>query len=108
MGDGIGLRERGEREAARRLFAELWDEIGGDAGDTFHRCAIAHFMADVQDKVEDELAWDLRALAAAEALSDDRVAQCGLSTPVAAFYPSLHLNLGECYRNIAIPRIHQS
>jgi hypothetical protein len=44
VGEGIGSGERGEREAARALFAELWEEIGGDAGDALHRCAIAHSM----------------------------------------------------------------
>jgi tetratricopeptide (TPR) repeat protein len=100
VGEGIGLRERGEREAARRLFAELWQEIGGEDGDAFHRCAIAHSMADARDEVEEELAWDLRALEAAESLTDARVAESGVSAPVAAFYPSLHLNLGDCYRKL--------
>src|SRR5258708_5125133 len=47
VGEGIGLGERGEREAARALFAELWEEIGGNAGDAFRRCAIAHSMVRV-------------------------------------------------------------
>jgi hypothetical protein len=49
-----------EREAARRLFADLWEEIGA-GGDALHRCALAHSMADVQDDVREELVWDLRA-----------------------------------------------
>jgi len=48
IGEGIALREQGERVAARELFAEVWGEIGGDNGDLFHRCALAHSMADVQ------------------------------------------------------------
>lgn len=100
VGEGIGLRERGDREAARRRFADLWVEIGGEGGDAFHRCAIAHSMADVHDDVEDELAWDLRALEAADSLTDARVAEGGVSATVAGFYPSLHLNLGECYRKL--------
>ena len=57
-------------------------------------------MADVQDDVDNELVWDLRALAAADALTDDRAVRAGVSSPVAAFYPSLHLNLAECYRKL--------
>ncbi|MEP7036220.1 MAG: hypothetical protein ABI934_11580 [Actinomycetota bacterium] len=57
-------------------------------------------MADVQDDVHVELVWDLRALEAADLLTDERVAQAGAMSPVAAFYPSLHLNLGECYRKL--------
>jgi hypothetical protein len=99
IGVGIGLRERGETAVARRVLAELWDEIGGESGDAFHRCAIAHSMADVQDDVEQELTWDLRALSAADQISDERAAQGGVGS-VAGFYPSLHLNLAECYRKL--------
>jgi tetratricopeptide (TPR) repeat protein len=100
VGEGIELQQRGEREAARRMFAELWDEIGGEEGDAFHRCAIAHSMADARDDVNEELHWDLLALDAADVLSDARAAEGGVAVPVAAFYPSLHLNLGECYRKL--------
>jgi hypothetical protein len=96
VGRGIELRVQGERDQARRLFLDLWNKIGGDGGDAFHRCAIAHSMADACDDVAQELAWDVRALAAAESLTDSSVAARGGST-VAAFYPSLHLNLADCY-----------
>lgn len=46
IGEGMALAQRGERQAARALFAAVWDEIGGDAGDAFHRCALAHSMAE--------------------------------------------------------------
>lgn len=100
IGEGIALRERGERAAARELFAEVWSEIGGEQGDPFHRCALAHSMADVQDDVHDELRWDLRALAAADLITDERAARGGVDGSVAGFYPSLHLNLAECYRKL--------
>ncbi len=100
IGEGIALRERGERVAARDLFAQVWSEIGGENGDPFHRCALAHSMADVQYDVHEELAWDLRALAAADLLTNERAARGGVAGSVAGFYPSLHLNLGECYRKL--------
>ncbi|MET1074405.1 MAG: hypothetical protein ABWY11_17285, partial [Umezawaea sp.] len=93
IGEAVQLGHRGEREAARLLFAGIWDEIGGAQGDPLHVCTLAHGMADVQDDVRDELAWDLLALEAAGELTDDRVADAGVASPVAAFYPSLHLNL---------------
>lgn len=99
IGEGIGLRQRGERDAARLLFAAVWKEIGPD-GDAFHRCALAHSMADVQDDVHEELVWDLRALQAADSVTDERARQAGLNGPVSGFYPSLHLNLGEVYRKL--------
>jgi len=66
----------------------LWEEL---AEDPFHRCALAHHAADRQTDPQAALAWDLRALAAADAVGDDRVA---------GFYPSLHLNLAEAYRQV--------
>ncbi|HEX3898730.1 MAG TPA: hypothetical protein VHW74_06115 [Mycobacteriales bacterium] len=52
-------------------------------------------MADVRDDVTEELAWDLGALAAADALTEVRAADGGMSGPVSAFYRSLHVNLGD-------------
>ncbi|MGI8677256.1 MAG: hypothetical protein ACR2LX_00930 [Jatrophihabitans sp.] len=100
IGKGIELNQRGERGAARELLTQVWADIGGEAGDPLHRCALAHSMADVQDDVGDELTWDLRALAAADLLTDERAAQAGVTSPVAGFYPSLHLNLGNCYHKL--------
>jgi hypothetical protein len=99
IGQGIELGGSGEREAARRLFAELWEEIGA-TGDALHRCALAHSMADVQDDVHEELLWDLRALEAADLITDERAQRAGVATAVSGFYPSLHLNLGEAYRKL--------
>jgi hypothetical protein len=44
--------------------------------------------------------WDLRALAAVGLITDERVAQAGVPLSVAGLYPSLHLNLSECYRKL--------
>lgn len=99
IGEAMALGQRGERSAARELFGQLWAEIGED-GDAFHRCALAHSMADVQDDVVAELLWDERALAAADSLTDARVAEGGVAAGVAAFYPSLHLNIAECHRRL--------
>ena len=99
ISQGIGLGQAGERAAAREVFSDLWDRIGAD-GDPFYRCAVAHSMADVQDDLNDELAWDLRALHAADLVTNDRVREAGVMSPAAAFYPSLHLNLGEVYRKL--------
>jgi hypothetical protein len=101
IGQGVELHHhRGQREAARDLFVQIWDDIGGEQGDPLHVCVLAHAMADVQDDVRQELIWDQRALAAADLVTDERVAQAGVTLPVAGLYPSLHLNLGECYRKL--------
>jgi tetratricopeptide (TPR) repeat protein len=100
IGEAVRLSHSGEREAARRMFAEIWDEIGGEQGDPLQRCTLAHAMADVQDDVRQELVWDQRALAAADLITDERVAEAGVTVSVAGLYPSLHLNLSECYRKL--------
>ncbi|MBA3418862.1 MAG: tetratricopeptide repeat protein [Geodermatophilaceae bacterium] len=100
IGQGTELGQRGERAAARDLFVKVWDGFGGEAGDPLYRCALAHSMADVQDDAAEELKWDLRALEAADSLTDERAAHAGVASPVAGFYPSLHLNLAECYRKL--------
>ncbi|QRP50338.1 hypothetical protein [Amycolatopsis sp. FDAARGOS 1241] len=100
IGEAVQLGHGGGREAARLAFARIWAEIGGERGDPLHRCTLAHAMADVQDDVRQELLWDQRALAAAGLLTDARVAQAGVPLPVAALYPSLHLNLSECHRKL--------
>ncbi|MGW6502877.1 tetratricopeptide repeat protein [Nonomuraea angiospora] len=101
IGQGVELHHhQGQPEAARDLFAQIWDDIGGEQGDPLHVCVLAHSMADVQDDVHEELMWDLRALAAADRVTDEQVAQAGVALPVAGLYPSLHLNLSECYRKL--------
>lgn len=99
---GIRLGIAGDRAAARGVFSLLWEETGTD-GDPLHRCAIAHSMADVQDDPVDELEWDLRALTAANEVTDDRTARAGVPGGVAGFYPSLHLNLADAYRRLGDP-----
>lgn len=100
IGEAVQLNHAGGRAAARSRFAELWDEIGGERGDPLHRCTLAHAMADAQDDVHEELVWDQRALAAAGLITEERVAEAGVALPVAGLYPSLHLNLSECYRKL--------
>jgi tetratricopeptide (TPR) repeat protein len=101
IAEGVELHHhRGQREAARELFARIWADIGGEQGDPLHVCVLAHSMADVQDDVHQELVWDLRALAAADLVTDERTAQAGVALPVAGLYPSLHLNLADCYRKL--------
>ncbi|MFC9843024.1 hypothetical protein ACFWFF_16425 [Streptomyces sp. NPDC060223] len=96
IGQVIMLHHGGDREEARGRFLDLWAEIGED-GDPLHRCTLAHYMADTQEDFSDELAWDLRALSAAEELTDGRIAEHHESLAVRAFYPSLHLNLAADY-----------
>lgn len=96
VGQGIELSQSGYRPVARSLFADLWEKVGTE-GDPFHRCAIAHLMADVQDELSEELKWDLLALQTAEQLTDSRAQEGDFTGPVQGLYPSLHLNLADDY-----------
>jgi hypothetical protein len=84
-----------DRDASRAGLTAIWAEV--EAGDPLHRCVLAHYLADLQDDVRDELRWDLRALAAADEVDDGAVAH---ELDVRALYPSLHLNLGDDYRRL--------
>ncbi|WP_328684682.1 hypothetical protein [Streptomyces sp. NBC_00343] len=117
IGQIVMLHHGGDREEARDRLLGLWVELGED-GDPLHRCTLAHYLADTQDDPTDELAWDLRALSAADELTDGRDAgdpgetedsgdmgnagQEGAIT-IRAFYPSLHLNLAADYVKLDRP-----
>lgn len=93
IGQVVMLHRGGDREEARSRFLRLWAEIG-EEGDPLCRCTLAHFMAGTQDEPLDELAWDLRALSAA-----DELAAQALVT-ARALYPSLHLSLAVDYAKV--------
>jgi len=77
----------GDVAGAQARYQAMWDEAE-QHGDCYQACVVAHFMAHAQQDTEDQLLWHLRALAAAEASPDDRVA---------SFYPSLYANVAEVY-----------
>ncbi|QNP76040.1 hypothetical protein IAG44_33870 [Streptomyces roseirectus] len=92
IGQVVMLHRGGDREEARDRLLALWAEVGED-GAVVHRCTLAHYLADTQDDPSDELAWDLRALTAAEESPGD----------VRSLYPSLHLNLAADYEKLGRP-----
>lgn len=98
----VGLGRAGQQPEARRTLTALWHEIGAD-GDAFHRCTLAHYLADLQESAEDELVWDERALAAAADCTDDRLQRYDSALQVRAFLPSLHLNLADVHRRLDHP-----
>lgn len=102
IGQVVMLHHAGDREEARRRFLGIWAEIG-EHGDPLHRCTLAHYLADTQDDPGDELAWDLRALTAAEEVADDRLGAYEGSPAVRALYPSLHLGLAADYARLGRP-----
>jgi hypothetical protein len=95
----VELGQAGSAAEARERFALLWERLG-PGGDALHRCALAHHAADVQVDLAEELRWDLRALTAADELTDQRAQEHHHSLAVAGFYPSLHLNLADVLRRL--------
>ncbi|MCP2254757.1 hypothetical protein LY13_003527 [Prauserella aidingensis] len=89
----------GDVDTARRELLRIWARVGA-AGDPFHRCTLAHYLADLYDDPAESLMWDVRALDAADALTDQRARQHDASLHVAGFYPSLHLNLADNFRRL--------
>ncbi|MEW2250475.1 MULTISPECIES: hypothetical protein [unclassified Streptomyces] len=102
IGQVVMLLHGGDREEARQRFLALWAEIG-EHGDALHRCTLAHYLADTQDDPADELAWDLRALTAAEELTGDRLDRHEGAPAARALYPSLQLNLAADYVRLGHP-----
>ena len=82
--EAVELGRAGDTAEARRRLLALWPHTD----EPMHRCALAHYLADLYDDPAQALTWDLRALDAA----GDRMP--------AGFYPSLHLNLADCYRRL--------
>jgi hypothetical protein len=87
-----------DRAAGTQALTELWN--GLDAGDAAARCILAHFLADVQDDVGDEIAWDNTSLAEAAKTSDDELRAIHPGMRVAGLMSSLHLNLADGYRRL--------
>ncbi|MFI7009287.1 hypothetical protein [Streptomyces sp. NPDC050145] len=96
IGQVVMLAHAGDREEARDRFLGLWAEIG-ENGDPLHRCTLAHYMAGTQDDPDDELAWDLRALSAADSRGP------GGGAALRSLYPTLHLSLAADYAKLGRP-----
>lgn len=90
----------GDSESARFELLSIWDDIGV-GGDPFHRCTLAHYLADLFEHPAQALVWDVRALDAADELTDQRARRFEASLQVAAFYPSLHLNIADNLRRLS-------
>lgn len=94
----IAQGRAGRTDEARGALLQLWTQIGV-LGDPLHRCWLAHSLADLHEEPAEALTWDVRAIDAAQAMTQQGVREAaGLS--IAGFYPSLHLNLADNYRRL--------
>jgi len=83
-----------DRAEGRRRLLACWHATS-PAGHA-QRCVLAHYLADLEPELTDEVRWDEQALAAYAAVSDPDLAPIGIAS-AAGFAPSLHLNLGDGY-----------
>ncbi|MBA2808044.1 hypothetical protein E0500_011640 [Streptomyces sp. KM273126] len=99
IGQAVTEGRAGDSDSARQKLLGLWSTIGV-TGDPLHRCTLAHHLADLYEDPAQALAWDVRALDAADAVTEQRVQEHHAGLHIAGFYPSLHLNLADNYRRL--------
>lgn len=96
----VTLGREGDVIRAREELLAIWADIGV-LGDPFHRCTLAHYLADLYAAPATSTDLDVRALDAADALTDERAHEHDESLQVAGFYPSLHLNIADDLRRLS-------
>ena len=86
---GMDYESKADFETASRLFLDAWQQ----STDDFERCIAAHYVARHQKSPQEALVWNQRSLDHAEAIRDERVSE---------FFPSLYLNMGKAYEDLAM------
>lgn len=98
IGEGIALRD--QVSTSRRVICSPRCGVTSAASAATRSTAARWLNGGRARRRERGARWDLLALTAADLVTDQRAQDAGLGNSVAAFYPSLHLNLGECYRKL--------
>lgn len=90
----IGTALGGERAAGRQQLMACWS----DTTETDHaqRCVLAHYLADLETDLDQEIAWDRTALQEHCFVEDGDLAVMGIAC-AEGMAASLHLNLGDGY-----------
>ncbi|MEV5652796.1 hypothetical protein AB0L57_31480 [Nocardia sp. NPDC052254] len=99
IGTAVERGRAGDIDRARADLTDLWTGIG-PTGDALHRCTLAHHLADLQPDPAQALIWDIRALDAADALTDARLRRHHDGLRIAGFQPSLRLNIADNLRRL--------
>lgn len=87
---GMGMEEKDKPTEASKLFLQAWDEATND----FEKFIAAHYVARHQKKVSDKLKWLETALQFALKINNDSVKSA---------FPSLYLNIAQCYEELNEP-----
>lgn len=88
--EAIAVAVGGDQARGRELMAACWE--GTTLLDAAQRCVLAHYLADVQETLEDEVAWDEAALVAFVQVAETDLEPVGIAS-AGALEPSLRLNL---------------
>jgi len=91
--EAVGRAQQG-RDGGYEGLLEQWASTSAD--DHAQRCVLAHYLADREPELADEVAWDEVALREHALLADDALAAIGIPS-ARGLAPSLHLNLGDAY-----------
>jgi tetratricopeptide (TPR) repeat protein len=86
--EGMNLEVSGDKKLAHQKFQEAWNL----AGDDYEAFIAAHYLARHQETPEDKLRWNLESLNRALNLKSEQIGN---------LLPSLYLNLGKSYENLA-------
>ena len=89
----VGAAQQG-REGGHEALLAQWEATPVD--DHAPRCVLAHYLADREPVLADEVVWDEVALREHALLADDALAVIGIPS-TRGMAPSLHLNLGDGY-----------
>ena len=90
----IGEAQAGDQATGRQRLLGCWEQT--EPAQHAYRCVLAHYLADLQTTLDDEVSWDTTALEEYEYLGGDDLAAVGIPA-AAGLAPSLHLNLGDGY-----------
>ena len=90
----VGVALSGDRPQGRHDMRACW--AGTAETDHAQRCVLAHYLADLEDDLAAEVAWDEHALSAFTHVGDADLTPVGIPA-AACLAPSLHLNLGDGY-----------
>ena len=90
----VGLALAGDTQRGRDALSDCWQATTQD--DHAQRCVIAHYLADLQSSLDDEVSWDEVALSEHGHVAEEDFAAVGIPS-AAGLAPSLHLNLGDGY-----------
>ncbi|MBM6406140.1 hypothetical protein JQN72_18050 [Phycicoccus sp. CSK15P-2] len=82
----------GDRSGGGERLRAAWDATAVE--DHARRCVLAHYLADLEDDLDEEVAWDRRALDEYAHVADGDLAPVGIPS-AAGMAASLHLNLGD-------------